>query len=292
MHLGTFTKAGTWKAASQELPELLKWGYLYQGQWYKWQKKRRGTPTLGVKPATFVTYIQNHDQIANSSSGRRCHQLTSPGRYRAMTALMLLGPRTPMLFQGQEFAASSPFFDFADHTAELSYLVRRGRAQFLSQFPSIASPETRSRLPDPGDPQTFERSKLDLSERQQHAEAYTLHRDLLKLRRQDSILQSQRSGGVDGAVLGPQAFVLRFFAENGYARLLIVNLGRDLHFDPAPEPLLAPPENMHWETLWSSEDPYYGGSSTPPLETEDNWHIPGEAAVLLTPTPQEEMSHA
>jgi maltooligosyltrehalose trehalohydrolase len=278
--------------APQEFISALKWGYLYQGQWYKWQKKRRGTPTFGLKPATFVTYIQNHDQIANSSSGRRCHQLTSPGRYRAMTALMLLGPGTPMLFQGQEFAASSPFFYFADHKPELSSLVRHGRAEFLKQFPSIASPEIQSRLPDPGDPQTFERSKLDLSERQQHAEAYSLHRDLLKLRRQDPVLQRQRPGGVDGAVLSPQAFVLRFFAADGHDRLLVVNLGRDLHFDPAPEPLLAPPEHMGWQTLWSSEDPCYGGSGTPPLETEDNWHIPAEAAVVLIPTPEEETSHA
>jgi maltooligosyltrehalose trehalohydrolase len=276
----------------QEFISALKWGYLYQGQWYTWQKQRRGTPTLGLKPATFVTYIQNHDQIANSGSGLRCHQLTNPGRFRAITALTLLGPGTPMLFQGQEFAASSPFFYFADHKAELLPLVRRGRTEFLSQFPSIACPEMQSRLPDPGDPRTFERSKLDLSERHRHNEAYRLHRDLLRLRRQDPVLCSQRLGGMDGAVLGSAAFVLRFFAEDGHDRLLIVNLGRDLHFDPAPEPLLAPPEHLRWKTLWSSEDPCYGGSGTPPLETETNWHIPGEAAVVLTPTSQEERSHA
>jgi maltooligosyltrehalose trehalohydrolase len=276
----------------QEFISALKWGYLYQGQRYKWQKQRRGTPTFGLKPATFVTFIQNHDQIANSSSGKRCHQLTSPGRYRAITAVMLLGPGTPMLFQGQEFGASSPFYFFADHHQGLAPLVRRGRAEFLRQFPSIARPETQSRLPNPSDPRTFERSKLDLSERQRHTETYTLHKDLLKLRRQDAVLRTQRPAGVDGAVLGGQAFVLRFFAEDGHDRLLLVNLGRDLHFDPAPEPLLAPPEHMSWQTLWSSEDPCYGGGGTPPLETEDNWHIPGEAAVVLLPIPHEEMHRA
>jgi maltooligosyltrehalose trehalohydrolase len=280
-----------YQGTPQEFISALKWGYLYQGQWYRWQEKRRGTPTFGLKPATFVTYIQNHDQIANSSSGLRCHQLTSPGRYRAMTALMLLGPGTPMLFQGQEFAASSPFFYFADHKKELSPLVRRGRAEFLRQFPSIASPEVQSRLPDPSDPQTFERSRLDLSERQQHIEAYTLHRDLLRLRRQDPILRSQRPGGVDGAVLGLDVFVLRFFAEDGNDRLLVVSLGRDLQLDPAPEPLLAPPERTRWETLWSSDDPCYGGPGTPPLEDHHNWRIPGEAAVVLAPRPVEDTSH-
>jgi maltooligosyltrehalose trehalohydrolase len=71
-----------------------------------------------------------------------------------------------------------------------------------------------------------------------------------------------------------------------------VNFGHDLHFDPAPEPLLAPPEYMHWETLWSSEDPCYGGFGTPPLESDDNWRIPGEAAVVLFPKPLEDTPYA
>jgi maltooligosyltrehalose trehalohydrolase len=87
--------------------------------------------------------------------------------------------------------------------------------------------------------------------------------------------------------------ILRFFGDNGGDRLLVVNLGRDLHLDCAPEPLLAPPEHMQWEILWSSEHPRYGGSGTSPLDTpEDNWRIPGEAAVVLHPKPLEETPHA
>src|SRR5262249_23547519 len=84
-----------------------KYGYLYQGQHYEWQRKSRGTPAWGVPPWAFVTFLQNHDQVANSACGVRGHQLTSPGRWRAMTTLFLLMPGTPMLFQGQEFAAST-----------------------------------------------------------------------------------------------------------------------------------------------------------------------------------------
>jgi maltooligosyltrehalose trehalohydrolase len=269
--------------SSQELLSAIKWGFLYQGQRYSWQKKRRGTPALDQPPARFITFIENHDQVANSGRGQRCHQLTSPGRYKAMTALLLLAPGTPMLFQGQEFASSSPFLFFADHNAELAKLVRRGRAQFLSQFRSLALPEMQACLPDPADPRTFERCKLDWSERQTHAEIYALHRDLLRLRREDSVFRAQRQRGVDGAVLGPQTFVLRFFAEDGDDRLLFVNLGRDLHLDPAPEPLLAPPEARSWDVLWSSEDIPYGGCGTAPLDTEENWRLPGEAAVALWP---------
>jgi maltooligosyltrehalose trehalohydrolase len=84
-------------------------------------------------------------------------------------------------------------------------------------------------------------------------------------------------------VLGPAAFVLRYFAEEGDDRLLIVNFGRELRLEPAPEPLLAPLEGKAWLVLWSSEDPRYGGCGTAPPETDEGWHIPGEAALVLVP---------
>lgn len=269
----------------QELISAIKYGYLYQGQWYEWQEMRRGTSSLKLPPATFVTFIQNHDQIANSGRGERCHQLTSPGRYRAMTALLLLAPGTPMLFQGQEFAASSPFLYFADHGPELAELVRKGRAEFLTQFRSLATPEAQAKLADPCDPQTFNRSKLDLSERERHSEIYEMHRDLLRLRREDAVFSAQRADGVDGAVLDAEAFVLRFFGKDDDDRLLIVNLGADLRFCPAPEPLLAPPEGMEWAILWSSEDPRYGGLGTAALDAAKGWRIPGHAAAAMRPSP-------
>ena len=112
-----------------------------------------------------------------------------------------------------------------------------------------------------------------------------MHRDLLRLRREDSVFAAQTPRGVDGAVLGDEAFVLRFFGREGDDRLLIVNLGRDLNFNPAPEPLLAPPDGALWTTLWSSEDFRYGGTGTPPLETKNNWCIPGHSAVAMRPAP-------
>jgi maltooligosyltrehalose trehalohydrolase len=272
----------------QEFISAVKYGYLYQGQWYKWQEFRRGTPSLKIPPTAFVNFIQNHDQVANSGRGERCHQLTSPGRYRAMTALMLLAPGTPMLFQGQEFAASSPFLFFADHNEGLAPLVRKGRAEFLAQFPSLATPEFQAVLDDPCDARTFERSKLDLSERERHSAIYEMHRDLLRLRREDAVFGGA-SGGVDGAVLGDEAFVLRFFGQDDDDRLLLVNLGLDLDLSPAPEPLLAPPEGMEWRVLWSSEDPRYGGSGAPPHDAEEKWFLPGGAAMALGPAqPPEE----
>src|SRR6185369_12255994 len=111
-----------------------------------------------------VHFLQNHDQVANSGTGARLHQLTSPGRFRAMTALWLLSPQTPMFLQGQEFCASTPFFYFADLPGPDGRLIADGRLKFLAQFPSLATDEARRSMADPGSRTTFERSKLDWSE--------------------------------------------------------------------------------------------------------------------------------
>src|SRR5262249_25098686 len=88
----------------QELISAIRRGYLYQGQWNARQGKIRGCPTGKTPAQHFVHFLQNHDQVANSARGLRPHILGSPGRHRALTALLLLGPETPMLFMGQEFA--------------------------------------------------------------------------------------------------------------------------------------------------------------------------------------------
>jgi maltooligosyltrehalose trehalohydrolase len=271
----------------QELISAVKYGYLYQGQRYSWQEQRRGTSGLHLPRTAFVHFIQNHDQVANSARGERVHTQTSPGAFRAMTALLLLAPATPMLFMGQEFCASAPFLYFADHTPELARAVKKGREELLAQFPSLAAPELMEGIPDPSAPETFRRCKLDFAERTEHAAGYALHDDLLRLRREDPVFSSQ--GSPDGAVLGAQAFVLRFFAPDGDDRLLLINLGHDLRLVPAPEPLLAPPEERRWEVLWSSESPRYGGSGAPPAEDEEGgWLIPGHAATVLRPVPRED----
>ncbi|MGH7341775.1 MAG: alpha-amylase family glycosyl hydrolase, partial [Candidatus Rokuibacteriota bacterium] len=164
-----------YQGTPQELISAVKWGFLYQGQRYRWQGKGRGTPTFGLDPAAFVTYLQNHDQIANSTNGRRGHQLAGPAKWRAMTAVLLLLPGLPMLFQGQEFSASAPFLFFADFDDRTNAAVREGRAAFLSQFPSAVAYQQVAALDDPAAPRTFERCKLNPIERVDHVEARALH---------------------------------------------------------------------------------------------------------------------
>ena len=273
-----------YRGRPQEFISALKHGLLFQGQHYAWQKNARGTPSFSFEPQRFVLYIENHDQVANSLLGRRCHFQSSSGRVRAMTALLLLAPGTPMLFQGQEFAASSPFLYFADHKPELAELVKKGRTEFLRQFPGIAAEGSARFLPDPFAPETFERSKLDLSERESHAEAYALHRDLIRLRRSDPTFAAQAGDGIDGAVLDHEAFVIRFFSGDGDDRLLLINFGPDLRLQAQPEPLLAPVPGTDWKILWSSEHPSYGGGGVTEVLRSGAWFIPGHAAVALKPS--------
>lgn len=279
-----------YKGTAQELVSCARWGFLYQGQRYVWQGKRRGTCAFDIAGAALVAFLQNHDQVANSARGWRIDRLAGPARLRALTTYMLLIPATPMLFQGQEFAVASPFHYFADHEPGLAGDVHRGRAAFLAQFETIGGTELRDAIPAPHDRNTFLASKLDHTERTRHPEWVRLHADLLRLRREDPVFASQDASRLFGAVLGPECFVLRFLAtgtddlDRSGDRLLIVNLGADIDLAPAPEPLLAPPASAGWTLLWASEDPRYGGLGQAAVETPDGgWRIPGRAAVVLRP---------
>jgi len=269
----------------QEFVSAAKYGFLFQGQRYAWQEGRRGTLAFDLPPWAFINYIQNHDQVANSCHGHRAHRQTSPGRLRAATACLLLFPGTPMLFMGQEFAASAPFHYFADTTPEIAPMVRAGRVEFMSQFRSMDRPDLAAWLPEPDDTDTVERCRLDWSDLAKNTEAYRLHKDLIALRRSDPAFAPSDTRKVDGAVLGPKAFVVRYLAGDTADRLLLVNLGPDLYLDHAPEPLLAPPPGHAWGVRWSSEDRAYGGIGTPPPEARDGWRLPGEAAVVMAPEP-------
>ncbi len=191
-----------YRGLPQEFISAAKYGYLFQGQWYSWQKKRRGTPGLDLPGSAFITFLQNHDQVANSAFGRRVHELSSPARYRALTALLLLGPGTPLLFQGQEFASSAPFLYFADHPGELGRECAHRTARIPEPIPQpdrSGHPGTAARLRE-----TASRSSAAgwiLRSASRTPTTYRLHRDLLHLRRTDPTIASAGVTRVDGAVL-------------------------------------------------------------------------------------------
>jgi len=265
----------------QEFISALKYGFLYQGQWYVWHKKYRGAKCLEAAYSCFIHFIQNHDQIANSAYGLRIHQISDPGNLRALTAVLLLGPATPLIFQGQEFAASAPFYYFADYPDDMAELVFQGRKEGFKKFATIALPEIQALLLSPSHLDTFQKCKLDLNERNTHSQAYQLHKDLLKLRKNDPVFNSLSS--LDGSVINSDSFLLRFFGKEKDDRLMIINFGVDYILSPAPDPLLAPFPGTKWDILWSSESEHYGGNGTLPLFPNEHWKVLGHSAIVLGP---------
>jgi maltooligosyltrehalose trehalohydrolase len=265
----------------QEFISAAKYGYLYQGQFYAWQNQPRGSSSIGIAPKAFITFLENHDQVANFGLSQHLRLISSAARYRAMTALWLLSPGTPMFFQGQEYGAETAFFYFAGHAGELARSVSEGRAKFLLQFANQDTPEMSCCFKDPHNPDTFEQSRLDPREQYRRPEILRLHADLLVLRREDPVFTDCTDVSIDGAVLGDSCFVLRYLTGTRNDRLLVVNLGTGLDLPHMPEPLLGPPAGHQWQMKWSSELPAYGGCGASAPGRFGAWHVPGESTQLL-----------
>jgi maltooligosyltrehalose trehalohydrolase len=240
-----------WLAAAQH-------GFLFQGQYYPWQHKPRGAPALDRPRHQFISFLENHDQVANAAIGRRLIDISSLPAWRAMAALLLLGPWTPLLFQGQEWGSRRPFGYFSDHAPELQRLVLEGRATFLSQFTRLSG-AFDSATTDAIGRVLFERCRLDHDFEPSADPTWRLFRDLTTLRRSDGAL-GQKYARLAGATLDDRVLALRFIGRVAHEdRLLIVNLGPDLDFACAPEPIVAPPALFAWTVSFCTEDPAYGG---------------------------------
>ena len=173
-----------------DLAKVLTQGYVYDGAYSEHRRRRHGRPATGLAGRQLVGCLQNHDQIGNRALGERTSQLLSPELLQVGAALVLTAPFVPMLFQGEEWGASTPFLYFTDHTEpELAEAVRRGRAEEFAAFGW--SPDD---IQDPQAEATYQRSQLDWDEPQRspHAEVMSWHRSLLALRRRLSSLSDGR----------------------------------------------------------------------------------------------------
>ena len=165
-----------------DLARALTHGFVYEGQPSRFRGRRHGRPATGLSGHRFVAFAQNHDQVGNRACGERSSQLMSPERLKIAAALVLTSPFVPLLFQGEEWGASSPFQYFVDHEDDdLARAVRDGRRQEFAAFGWPAED-----VPDPQALETFERSRLDWSERHKdaHADLLAWYRDLIALRRE------------------------------------------------------------------------------------------------------------
>jgi len=185
------------------------------------------------------------------------------------------------LFMGQEFFASSPFLYFTDHSADLQSKVKKGREEFLCQFPSARHRLEVEGVDLPSGEEAFRASRLRLEEREQHVEALTLHRELLRLRREDPVISRATSNSIRGETLGTDALVLRFFGDRKVSdRLLVLNLKGPVELEHCPYPLLSP-AGSRWLPVISSDDQRFGGRGVPLPSGEGPWTLPGQSAFLL-----------
>ncbi|MGH8682942.1 MAG: malto-oligosyltrehalose trehalohydrolase, partial [Burkholderiales bacterium] len=168
------------------LGRCLAEGFGYQGEPSPYRGSRaRGEPCSRLPATAFVAFLQTHDQVGNRAFGERIGALAAPGALAAATACLLLAPTPPMLFMGEEFAASTPFLFFCDFGPELGAAVTNGRREEFGRFERFRDPAARAAIPDPNDRATFERSKLIWGETaaSPHRERLAHCRELLALRR-------------------------------------------------------------------------------------------------------------
>ena len=195
---------------AEELADTLANGWHYRGQTSGNHGKERGTPCAQLPPHAFCYCISNHDQVGNRAFGERLTASCSPEAYRAASALLCLVPYTPLIFQGQEWAASTPFLYFTDHNAELGRLVTAGRRREFKGFAAFADEESIKRIPDPQAETTFDASKLNWAERGEgmHANTLALYTEALRLRRTEPSLRRRSRDDWQAVALGGDAVAL------------------------------------------------------------------------------------
>ena len=186
------------QGTTSELATVIRQGWLYTGQYSKNMKHERGTDPSNVPMHRFVVCIQNHDQVGNRAMGDRLHHAIAPDAWRAASVVLLTAPMTPLLFMGQEWAASSPFQYFTDLEPDLGKLVTEGRRKEFAAFPDFSDERARERIPDPQAEATFTNSKLRWTEQSSpdHARSLALYRTLIALRRDHPALSGdERTAG-------------------------------------------------------------------------------------------------
>jgi maltooligosyltrehalose trehalohydrolase len=265
-----------------DIVRTLRQGWFYEGQVSENHGAPRGTPAGGLPPAAFVHCIQNHDQVGNRALGDRLTETVTLPAYRAVSALLLLSPYTPLLWMGQEWAATTPFQYFTDHPEELGKLVTEGRRKEFGKFSAFADPAVREKIPDPQAPETFTRSKLQWGERERapHAGILALYREVLRLRRTHPALRRRDRDAFAVAALGEHALSLKRTAEDGSALLLVVSFEGPLTVDFARRDETA----GDWALLLSTEEARFGGEtegSVATLTPDGRLELPGAGAVVL-----------
>ncbi len=268
---------GSYDGTAEEIARLLRVGFLYQSP-----PREPGEPPAGVAPALpayqLIYSIQNHDQVGNRPFGRRLNDLIDLERYKTALTLLLLSPCTPLLFMGDEFAASSPFYFFTDHHDELGEQVSEGRMDEFKDFWATRTKALRP-VPDPQAKETFEDSRLDLSERElpPHGGVYRLSRELLRLRSDDEVLRAPDRWRLLAEAPAPEVVGVERWLDEGERRLLLVNFGEEAPFELARQDWLGSAVGLVWQAMLSTREERFAG---PGASLEALALRPGETLLL------------
>ncbi|HWV35884.1 MAG TPA: malto-oligosyltrehalose trehalohydrolase [Thermomicrobiales bacterium] len=242
------------------------------------------TPIRPDDPASaFVFCIQNHDQVGNRPFGDRLHHEINRDRYAVASTLLLACPETPLLFMGQEFAASTPFLYFTDHPEELGKLVTAGRREEFAGFPAFHDERLRETIPDPQAESTFLASKLDLAERSLNGGIYELYRELLHLRQDDPVLRHNDRSHTRATALTAQIVAIhRWWGTD--QRLMLANIGQAIELRVSDIDALRMVGSRPWSLLLSTSDGRFSGSGAHPATVGfgagRSVHLPARTAAI------------
>lgn len=245
-----------------DLVRTINRGWLYCGEYSIHRGYCRGTDPTGLEPRRFIFSFQNHDRIGNRAMGERLNHQVDPPAYRAVTALLLSIPATPLLFMGQEWAASSPFLFFTDHRAELGQLVKEGRRYEFRHYAAFTNPALLEGIPDIQSEQTFLACKIDWGEREQepHASTLRLYQALLRLRRTEPALLSARCGNFEAVALDADSLLLRRGADGDPSLWVVVRLRGPGTASINDHPAAI---GQRWEIVLTTEDPPFAPNPSP-----------------------------
>jgi malto-oligosyltrehalose trehalohydrolase len=209
------------------LGRALAEGFAYQGDASGYRQGRaRGEASAHLPSTAFVSFLQNHDQVGNRALGERIGKLAAPEALKAALAVLLLAPQIPLLFMGEEWNAAEPFLFFCDFEPALASTVREGRRSEFARFTRYRDQTARLLIPDPTDPASFERSRLDwrAAEREPHRTWLQLYRQLLAIRHREIAPRLAGARGIEYAAGERGDLQVRWRLGDGSLLHLIVNL--------------------------------------------------------------------
>ena len=249
------------RATAALLGRTLTKGFAYQGEPSGVRGgERRGHISEHLAHASFVNFLQNHDQVGNRPFGERITALASEDAVRAVVAVLLLAPPVPLLFMGEEWGASTPFLFFCDFEPDLARAIAAGRRHELGTFTGFADVATRERIPDPSAPETFARSILRWDERttSPHDAWLAYYRNLLRIRAVEIAPRSARACGLDAdyAAIGDCGLRAKWRLDDGSALALETNLGHTARAGFSPHP--------KGHVIFATHDPTFVDGIAPP----------------------------